>query len=544
MKQIFNDNSFNYLVNFDPKEVKNAKSCDESLQRITQFVTDTLIPASGKLSDKEKQEKGIPVLNQLKRIQRTFNEAGHPEALKEAIELLEKRIGPSLVTSKKLSPEEQFVQKFAALDRQSPTFAAKVKELLASPLASETIKKALNLLLDPQAYKTLPLEEKLLASFKEPLLLRDMQSKYNPLTVKSIADQQKSSLLSFMKGKMRQGISASFEKELNDKLLKLSDEALKKRIETLVLLPTASGPQTVAIENLYSWTKSGQKIEEAITLHLSEKAKTIRESYDNKSQNKFSEALRPYSFAIEGNFVMILDASRDLLIKQMVEEKFSLDSITPLKEGELLNTVKAAVMAQIRGTFFDSYEWLYNNLNYIVTSYDQGLDPSRNQGTGTCLQSSLERYALLLSNPEISDLKIPLGSSQKGRYAQSHLRHEPYGDFAAPFGLAYPQMVILSQNGKTQLGEQIVKQITTGYKDEIARRGGHFIFATHFSDKPGHAINIQYDPQKRIFRILDDDYGILRYPTESLFRERLIEHINMMCEGSFQNEIWFLNKKA
>ena len=47
----------------------------------------------------------------------------------------------------------------------------------------------------------------------------------------------------------------------------------------------------------------------------------------------------------------------------------------------------------------------------------------------------------------------------------------------------------------------------------------------------GHAINIQIDPKNKIYRLIDDNVGVLEFPSAELFKEEAAKLLSILYPG-------------
>lgn len=211
---------------------------------------------------------------------------------------------------------------------------------------------------------------------------------------------------------------------------------------------------------------------------------------------------------------------------------------SPELYGIGLEKLRAAEESFYRGEVTAKYKaiqpdlkWIKEHIDYIKVVYDQGSDLNRNMGTGTCERNSEDRVKLLLKSPYTPSEKISLGSTQVGRFNQavrdqifaikdSH-PEEALRQLQASYervGLKLHQIYPVPVADKQNPQEALCKELGRIVMDENETL---FILGLSGKSSVGHAINIQIDLSKPIYRFMDDNIGTIECPDAEKFTETL-----------------------
>jgi len=211
---------------------------------------------------------------------------------------------------------------------------------------------------------------------------------------------------------------------------------------------------------------------------------------------------------------------------------------SPELYGIGLEKLRAAEESFYRGEVTAKYKaiqpdlkWIKEHIDYIKVVYDQGSDLNRNMGTGTCERNSEDRVKLLLKSPYTPSEKISLGSTQVGRFNQavrdqifaikdSH-PEEALRKLQASYeriGLKLHQIYPIPVADKQDPQDALCKELGRIVMDENETL---FILGLSGKSSVGHAINIQVDLSKPIYRFMDDNIGTIECPDAEKFTETL-----------------------
>ncbi|HEX4838840.1 MAG TPA: hypothetical protein VFU89_00175 [Rhabdochlamydiaceae bacterium] len=157
------------------------------------------------------------------------------------------------------------------------------------------------------------------------------------------------------------------------------------------------------------------------------------------------------------------------------------------------------------------HAWFATYAQEIKKPYSQAADIHRNVAEGTCLQNSLDRQLLLLKTPASKAEDIQMGSTQGGRVTQARL-NSVYND--AKVGLIpTKEAAALQKKSCERLGliSSDTKPYCTTPKELIkclSPKENFLGLLSLVSPDGGHAVNVQIDHKRKIFRFIDDNLGI------------------------------------
>jgi hypothetical protein len=262
------------------------------------------------------------------------------------------------------------------------------------------------------------------------------------------------------------------------------------------------------------------------------------------------------------------------LIEQTQKDYFALFNMDTINTGDSATVQKAIQAADVtvkqtiknsfdelyHANFMDFHIWLFDNVDNIKKSYDQGADTNRNLGGGTCLRDSLDRDKILAQNPTIPSDQIHMGSSAQGRFAQSREEQEVDRINRVLKQVANGEVVLTDDEMRAYLGaldrleEQELQQLKlkktatidvsldTGNPtlplmaaiDNVYNNNGKNIHCVLTLTSPngvvGHAINFQLDASGKMFRFFDDNLGIDEYATYEQFKSEFEKYIKTAYE--------------
>jgi len=267
----------------------------------------------------------------------------------------------------------------------------------------------------------------------------------------------------------------------------------------------------------------------------------IKELYDSNTDGKFSKFLSTYSYLNPETLIpeVLKEAQQAFLdgvnfnavdSKVLIGFKAYMQRIIEKKVGE----IPAKMFEELYKSYFSQrHTWLLDNLPYIKIPYNQGDEKNTNLGKGVCMSNSLNRIGILAQNPEASIEALTMGSTQKTRKNQALVGHifraadrgevtyayaheQEIGQSPLYRVKAKPQIII--KNPLSNIHQNLVNQMV------IHGKSGQTSFLVNiYSEKPraGHAINIQFDPIRKIYRMMDDNIGLVDYPNEEVFKREL-----------------------
>jgi hypothetical protein len=273
-----------------------------------------------------------------------------------------------------------------------------------------------------------------------------------------------------------------------------------------------------------------QQMEEVARKLCRERVSSLIEKYDRQSDGQFSRVLSRYKGYSPQNMEDQLFFSWREGVLKVLKDPSTRFSVIP----------KNAIIEEERRTkaFISRlplpYDYVFKHMQYIKIPHDQN-DPSLNVVEGTCLANSLERHLKLLQNPATVSEELPMESSFKGRklYASMYMCRATQLIQISDELMGVSQFIgFLKEYGLRITSDsrypfQSIEELLKTGLDILATRQLPALLAVG-----SHVINIQYDPQRLIFRIIDDNIGCLICDTEEEFRGLLKDHLEAFCEDS------------
>ncbi|MCI0382457.1 MAG: hypothetical protein L0207_05360 [Chlamydiae bacterium] len=161
------------------------------------------------------------------------------------------------------------------------------------------------------------------------------------------------------------------------------------------------------------------------------------------------------------------------------------------------------------------YDWLIKNVSFIKQPYNQSDDIHRKLKTGTCFANTCEREILLKKRPSIPSDKIPMGSTNKGRFQQVIHQQNPnlktINNTYKTFGLKLEKSLSLGLHNS-------IEPILDGLFSQPSLPNKTCVMSLN-NQKKGHVINVQFD--EFYFRFIDDNLGVVEYPSLNALKKGL-----------------------
>jgi len=310
----------------------------------------------------------------------------------------------------------------------------------------------------------------------------------------------------------------SINTSLVPEFLRIQEKVIVTRISNI----TSSNSSFDPVKQLIPKIDHLKELESQCKSFLYGKIDNIHKKFDALSGNKFSELIKNYPYAdLRSKAPQIIQS----VLKSYCSSSKSESSISE-------EMIEKSINSQTH-RFEAVYRWYLANLPYIQKPYNQGTDDNRNLGTGTCFENSCDREALLLTTPEIDFKDIPMGSTESGRFNTA----------SAKIGLSKKENVkhivmindylenklhlkvksrerLTVQNTTNNSRQHIVDQLFNEQKIPDATQSAILLLMANGKGKmSGHAINVQVIRDKHLFRFIDDNLGIVKYPTEVEFQK-------------------------
>lgn len=168
--------------------------------------------------------------------------------------------------------------------------------------------------------------------------------------------------------------------------------------------------------------------------------------------------------------------------------------------------------ANYKKHMLDPHAWFTSYADSIKKPYSQAADIHLNLEDGTCFQNSLDRLSLLLKTPNLKAENIRMGSTQEGRATQARVKYT-YSN--AKVGLISIEKATELQAkscerlGLTLSGETPACTTPKELIKFLSPKKDFLGILTLASPEGAHAIDVQIDHKRKIFRFIDDNTGIV-----------------------------------
>jgi len=440
---------------------------------------------------------------------------------------------PSPVSPKPISPKRPvspqdpllaFQDKLKTLDLNHPRLKEQVSQLQSdlnklkttnkiSEADARMISGALDSLHQPGLYRATFFETTLLNQLgKQFPKLADAMKKF-PDAEKNVEREARSQVLKLIKAGSND--LPKLASSLKEKFRAQQSELPKARLQKLdfPMLDTAH-PAANFVENFPALLKGFEKL----TLDV------VQPAFETGAQTflgQFTHADKLTAVIEKHEFLNLEKALPELVSAAQAKYLSGLTSNVLTQENAVFQSKvqkahekwASGIDAYVQGIYdreAPKYAWLDQNTSYIRTIYDQGADADRNLGVGTCFQNSLDREKLITNNPSIPTTAIALGSSQQGRFADASLNAGKVRD-----NTSQGKRVGLPNAFHVPVTGSFTQQLAKTYLDR--KQSMHCVVFISSSEDTCHAVNIQVDEKRKIFRFFDDNLGAFEYPNFETF---------------------------
>ena len=358
-------------------------------------------------------------------------------------------------------------------------------------------------------------------------LTADQLYLYKRETEKASETKAKDTLVAVLKsGKSPKEINT----EVAQKVKGLAAEARRMRFETFMKKHKPQENVTNLKKHFPNLVLAVKKFSEG-ELRVVKKAWEILLEKHPEKREAFSALLSHYSYLDpQAVFPDLLEATQELVLKRIDPIALNAKEVIDFKVfyPELIKGSKGVALRDFAEDYEDyliqRHKWMMENLENIRQPYNQADEEDTNLGLGVCLANCYGRMALLAHKPTLRDGDIQMGSTEKSRMRQAQ-------NLAKFKGLGHAQA--LSRRGANQAQHETSKNfgleririqdpsnLSQGrlIKDmmQFAKTSPSLLLALH-NENAGHAINIQIDQKNGIFRIMDDNMGLVSYPSKEAF---------------------------
>ncbi len=446
------------------------------------------------------------------------------EPARLVVQVVAERAPSPVALSQPSSPKDKnpVISRFQARLKTLENDPAKIREFLADVERAGSrdpslgthlnpLKNALRALANPRAFQ--PEEGE---GFHLP--------PYREVEIASIANMARSD---FLKAIKRLDLFAPGNaKKIREEFEAIGQNALRQRIQSA--LPHAS--ETV-ITNQVSLHLARQRFQASTGEFVDLMTNSIHARYDARTGGRFSKIIHQYSYNdLAAVKPMYLENAR-MAFTRFCDQTFRSSALLSQDPAQFEKAL-AQIEAQCKGVLEESileniskniepfYDWLLANGPYLKKPYNQGNDHNKNMGEGTCLQNSVDRVVLLNKTPMLRAAEIHMGSTEHGRYMQGLINAEGLhanspkliAALEASFGQPCKLVSVRLKAPVDQLLEMAKVKPILGLFEVYDKEGGH-------------AMTVQIDPEKNIFRLIDDNLGVLEYPSEKEFREQISQYL-------------------
>ncbi|MCP5504936.1 MAG: hypothetical protein H7A41_07275 [Chlamydiales bacterium] len=409
-----------------------------------------------------------------------------------------------------------------------------------------------NFLLDPEQY---PKEKKILSKISSPFKgIASNTHQYNENKKTVHKDQQKQFLEMIRSDKP----FSELTQELQDRFDMLPTETLSERLSRSMdssILQSKHFATNFAflVLELSHYSRTANREVEPYTREL-------YEAYDGKTDGKFSEKISEYPHLdIRNHNLGKICASAVLNVPGTFDVRF-LFRMPPeefRKHSSLIFRHVHATPTHIFSTLYKKnfepeHLWICKNTQALVRSYTQAHDPNT-PGNGGCMSNASERYRLLRDNPTLSSAEIPMGPINGAKFG--HARTQ-VGSQLSPkagiqthyLGVENPQRIgfrrteyipfnQIKLTRSSDILDTLSKWSATGFRDSQC------IFSFHCTppNEPTglHAINIQIDHKNQMFRVIDDNIGVIEYSSYESLKEGVISLLDSKYSGYSNPSAYF-----
>jgi hypothetical protein len=265
----------------------------------------------------------------------------------------------------------------------------------------------------------------------------------------------------------------------------------------------------------------------------------ICKKFDGETGGRFSELIKFYGYLNPSTqYKRLINDSQKTFFAEL-----DLEEIDTAPDKSVLNKQLNNAMRELKKYpselfetnylefFSEAHLWLALCAENIVQPFNQSDDVHGNLGLGVCHANSLLRFSLLQENPKTPSKEIEMGATSKTRFVQNLLSRtveaakrnqisfegylqETAKILSTSFGMRISHEHQLDTKGQTDLPAFLIEEI------ERYSKSGHKNFILVFKGPGGgHALNIQFDNDLQIYRILDDNLGICEFESAEMFKE-------------------------
>jgi hypothetical protein len=408
----------------------------------------------------------------------------------------------------------QIITQLENYAKKFPQNAAEVKGLIF----------ALKTLQDPKGFDEISLEGKILEKFETVLKKAGFETSYRRENTKSFADMARRDLLKFLKSP--QSPDEFLSNAYIPKIAELRQNALKNRLNSLCR--TSSNKTELMISNIVNIIRFLKHFEREYEKYVNETIDAIYQRCDEKTNGRFSSELMKYYDYCDMRESELVDGEIENFLEQLSRPSL-MSKITQFSSEEFNEALQSIykthfeiceknLISTFKDHFREKYNWIVKNNKHIKKPENQGKLKDINCQDGTCYQNTIERERLLIINPEISADKIKVRSSEKGRFIRAQLNQKK--------SFEKEDVEKLGVASITRTG---IPNIQAIFEEDALKfsKNGSLILELFDNNGDGHAINVQFNPAKNIYRFIDDNFGICEFDSAEEFKREFSEYMNL-----------------
>ena len=314
--------------------------------------------------------------------------------------------------------------------------------------------------------------------------------------------------------------------------------------------------------------KTFSNIDHVVAEQLKKEFDVKENLLDSSSNQLFSKFLGYYSY-----LNCLSDSLRPIFINKYCSAFFT----SFLLENDQIKSPEKEVSESFNriynGYFAKRHQWLAQNAHHIEKPYNQGDDPDT-PGKGMCFNNCLDRFAIFLATSTIDPKDIPMQSSREGRFAQTRSEIGVHG-LAEQNKKNYNELAdveqkmmlsnLLSQVRSLELtslnrlnlqqahkpieitgnsSEEAVNSLLVAIRELNNQTDQSLQFLLGLHGKIGaHAMNIQLDKKRKVYRFIDDNLGICEYSDGKSFALALSSYLKVFYSDMMKFKIDFFETK-
>jgi hypothetical protein len=380
---------------------------------------------------------------------------------------------------------------------------------------------AIKILRDPQSFRPSPEEIKAVKNLGPKIDPRISKKEYDPDMVRNLQKEGKKSFLENLTHcnpkelSTFQKLPALYEKikaecglkRLQKHVFIEPDNQLNQRLLNLVLIINHLETLKTRLQTTFQQKWNDEMIANPA---LHQKLKNL--GFLNWVQNfeeHFSTFLNEYMGTVKKSLIA---SAKD----QNTHAMFSLIEVCEknVKEDDCFNMVHQGHSAKV-------FAWVKRYEKQIVQTYDQEMDIHRNMGAGTCHQNSIERLKILKENATIPGNAINMGSSSRGRFAERYYTEAyqegtPRDKRTALIAQSYATQRVDLTFRSAEFMRKELKSYVFNVEQDSNRRETVFLLSGGSSiDKLGHTITVQCDSNRKLYRFMDDNLGVVEFKSKA-----------------------------